>query len=327
MMKKTVTMMILVMMTMMLFGQGKSLQQLGNEAEVAGDEAYTAKNYTQAQAKYKESIAKYKESEAAEQINLGDKISGIQEKLFKAYYFDKKYNEAIGIYKDMLKKDPSDQKKILIVAQIYEKGLKQLDKAIAHLKEFDAKKADFKLRKEIASLYTEMDNKQEAINWYNKAKEIRQDANIIQKTAVLYRELGQIPNAIKEYEDYLKTNPSESSKYKTYMNMGALYEQIKKPQEAINAYEKSLGVKFDSKIATKLMVMYYDTKNYAKATEKINLLLNKDSKDADAIYYHAQILYNDGDKNGALAEFKKIESNAKYGESAKGFIKSIESEL
>ncbi len=325
--KRFITVLLLLTAVMMLFAEGKPLQRQALEAVAAGDDAYTAKNYTQAYTKYAEAIEKYRQAEKEESIDLGNMITDVQDKLFKAYYFGEKYNEAIAVYADMLKKDASDIKKVRVIAQIYEKNLKQPAKAIEHLKAWDAKGANFTLRKEIASLYDDMGNKQEALNWYVKAKEVKQDAKVIQKIAVLYRELGDVPMAIKEYEDYLKTNPSASSKLQTYKNMGALYEMIKQPDNAVKAFENALKVKYDSQIATKLMVMYFDMNNFAQATAKVKRILQDDPADPDATYYQAQIKYKEGNKQGALEDFKKIQNDRKYGESAKGFIKSIESEL
>ncbi len=325
--KKLLTAMLLLVVAITLFGQDKPPERLGNEAEKAGDDAYTAENFAEAQTQYSEAIKQYNAAVAADKNNRDEKIDAVKEKLFLAYYKGKKTNEAINVYLDLLKTNPNDEKKILIVAQLYDKGLKQTAKAIEHLKSFDAKKASFTLRKKIAVYYNQLENKQEALNWYIKAKELKQDPKVINNIAILYTDLEQIPQAIKEYEDYLKTSPSASSKFKTYKFMGALYEKIKQNQNAAKAYENALGVKYDSKIATKLMVMYFDLNNFGQAKSKIDRILKDDPSDSAAIYYRAQIQYKEGDKQSALANFKKIESDRTYGESAKGFVKSIESEM
>ncbi len=325
--KRFLTVLLLLVVAITLLVAEDNFQKLGNETEVAGDGAFEAGKFAEAQAKYKEAINHYKEAAKKESINFDEKIDAIKLKLIAAYYKGGKIKETIDGYLELLQKNPNDVKKILAVAQLYDKNLNQTNKAIEHLKSFDAKKPDFTLRKKIAVYYNQLENKQEALNWYIKAKELKQDPKVINNIAILYTDLEQIPQAIKEYDDYLKTNPTASSKFQTYKNMGALYEKIKQNQNAAKAYENALGVKYDSKIATKLMVMYFDMNNYGQAKAKIDRLLKDDPADTVAIYFKAQIQYKEGDKQNALANFKKIQSDRTYGESAKGFIKSIESEM
>jgi tetratricopeptide (TPR) repeat protein len=306
----------------------KSLERIANETGVEGETFYNEGKYLEAAQAFEQAITKLHEAVQKDGIPLdNEKISRWWELAFNAYYAGQDYENALKVLDERLKLQPGNYDLTNYKAIILDKHLKRTAEAIEVLKAYDAAKQSFNVEKKIAGYYVDLGDKENAIEWYEKAYEIKQDSKVIKNIAALYVELGKNAEAIQAYENFLQTNPTEKVLIKTYKNMGVLYEDIGNYGKANEYYEKSLALKYDKDLNLKLMISYYDRDNYSKAKEKINQRLTKKSNDADAIYYLAQIKYQEEDKAGAKAEFQKITGSSKYGSSAKKWIESINSEL
>ena len=320
------TMMLILMLALAgtLLAQGtKPPERLGVEAEAAGDELYNAGDRGGAATKYEEALGNFNDA-VANGVPMDEEIARVKGKLFKSYYFSEQFQKAVDVQRWIVEHEPGSTKPIRTLAMIYAKNLGDVNQAIAELVAFDEKKPDFTVRKTIAGYYEDLGNAPKQIEWYQKAIELKQDANVIKKIAALYREMGDDANAVKAYEDYLATNPSESSKVKTYTNMGVLYEDMKNFPKAITAYENALKLKYDSKVAVKLMVLYYDQGNWDSSMAKVDLILRNKPGDETAIYYRALIKIKLNDKQGAIEDFRKLENSSQYGADAKNNIKALQ---
>lgn len=326
MLRKNVILIIVVLLMLSLSAQEKTTERLGNEAEFAGDEFYGSKDYLKAAEQYELAMVKFQAAEKEDEISRKDKIISILDKLFKSYYFAKSYEKAIDTAQQQLKSDPKNDKIARTIAQIYEKNLKDLNKAIQTLVNFDSANRNYKIEKKIAAHYTTLEDYVKALDWYKKAYELKKDSSVIKNIASLYLKLGKTSEAVKAYEDFLKTNPKESVLAKTYKNMGALYEELKNFSKTVEYFEKSIAMKYDNALTLLLITKYYDNKQFEKANAKIELLLKNKPDSNDAIYYRAMIKYDQDDKDNAKADFEKLINDPKYGNSAKGFLESIKSE-
>jgi len=324
--KITLVLMIILLSTIVLFAE-KSLERLGNEAEFAADELFGAKDYAGAIVKYEEAVAKFNEAAAKDEIPVDDKLTRIDDKVFKSNYFSGQYEQAIAIKKKMLAANPKDIKTVKLIAQIYEKKIGDRTVAIDFLKSYDAQHPNNNtVIKRIASNYRKLEDFPNAITWYKKSYAIKQDAKIINNIAIMHNNLGQTAEAVKAYEDFIKTNPKEDKLRKTYQNMGALYEEMGKKKESAANFEKANNMKFDKNITTKLISMYHDMGSTTKAGENIAKLIANDPGNEDALYYRGLIAYEGGDKAAAKVDFQKLTSSRTYGKIAAGFITSIDSE-
>jgi len=324
--KITLVLMIILLSTIVLFAE-KSLERLGNEAEYAGDELFGAKDYAGAIVKYEEAVAKFNEAAAKDEIPVDDKLAGIDDKVFKSYYFGGQYEKSIVIKKKILAANPKDMKTLKVIAQIYEKKIGDRNQAITFLKGYDAEHPNNNtVIKRISSNYRKLEDFPNAIIWYEKSYALKQDAKIINNIAIMYNNIDKPDMAVKAYEDFIKTNPSEAKLRKTYQNMGALYEEMGNHKDAAANYEKANNMKFDKNITTKLISMYHDKQEMAKASENIAKLLANDPGNEDALYYRGLIAHEGGNKAAAKADFQKLTSSKTYGKIATGFIASIDSE-
>ncbi|HOQ80634.1 MAG TPA: tetratricopeptide repeat protein, partial [Candidatus Cloacimonadota bacterium] len=175
----------------------------------------------------------------------------------------------------------------------------------------------------IADRYSRMKEYEKSIIWYKKAYEQSKDADLFEKIADLYIKLKKNADAVKTYEDFLASNPSESDLFKTYKNLGTLYNKLKDVDKAILNFEKAIELNSDPQITLFLVSNYYDKKNYNKAINYANILISNNPNNADALYFRALSYYYNNDKNSAKTDFEKITSNPKYGKSASDFINLI----
>lgn len=318
---------ILLTLTISSLFADKSLERIANEKGVEGETLYNDKNFVEAAQTFEAAIVKLKEAVKTDGIPLdNEKISRWLELAFNGYYQGKIFEDAIRILDRQLTLDPTNYAYVNYKAIILKKYLKRVDEAIVALKKYNATKRSFKVEKKIASYYSDIEDYENAIIWYQKAYEQKKDATVIKNIAVIYRKLGKNSDAIAAYEDFIKTNPNESVLARTYKNLGKLYEDMKNNAKSTENYEKSIKLKYNSNIVLILITKYFDGNSYDKALEKITLFLKNKPGNNDAIYYRAMIHYNRSEKEQATADFQIISSDPKYSKLAKGYIESIKSE-
>lgn len=305
----------------------KSLERIANETGVEGETLYNSGKFLDAAKAFETAISKLKEAVKEEGIPLdNEKISRWWEYAFNGYYQGNDFENSLRVLDERLKLHPGNYDLINYKAIVLDSKLKRTGEAINVLKDYDEQNRNFNVEKKIAGYYVDLDDKENALEWFNKAYELKKDSKVIKNIATLYVQLGKNAEAVKAYEDFIQTNPKESVLVQTYKNMGKLYEDMGNYSQANTYYEKSLALKYDSTINLLLIVNYYDRDDFTKCLEKINQMLKNNSGNADAIYYRAMVKYNQDDKVGAKADFQKI-INSKYSSSAKKFIESINSEL
>ena len=318
---------LLLTLTISFLFADKSLERLANEKGVEAETLYNEKKFEEAAQAFEAAITKLEEAVKTDGIPLdNEKISRWLLYAFQGYYQGKKYEKALQVQNERIKLDQGNYKLISIKAKLLKTYLNRTDKAIEVLKKYNTAKRSFKVEKKIASYYQGIEDYENAVIWYKKAYEQKNDATVIKNIAAIYLILGKNSEAITAYEDFIKTDPNESVLAKTYMNLGKLYEDMKNNSKSIENYEKSIKLKYSSDITLTLIMKYYDGKSYDKALEKISLFLENKPGNNDAIYYRAMIHFNRGEKEVATADFETISSDPKYSKIAKGYIESIKSE-
>ncbi len=321
-----ITLLLLALTISSLFAE-KSLERIANEKGVEGETLYNAKKFVESAQTFEAAIAKLEEAVKTDGIPLdNEKISRWLELAFNGYYQGKKFEDAIRIIDRQLKLDPTNYTYVNYKSIILKKYLKRIDEAIVVLKKYNNTKRSFKVEKKIASYYSDLEDYENSVIWYNKAYEQKKDATVIKNIAAIYLKLGKNSEAITAYENFIKTNPNESVLARTYMNLGKLYEDMKNNAKSIENYEKSIKIKYNSNIVLGLITKYFDGNSYDMALEKINLFLKNSPGNNDAIYYRAMIHYNRGEKEQATADFQTLSTDPKYSKLAQGFIESIKSE-
>lgn len=320
------TVLLLALTISSLFAD-KSLERIANEKGVEGETLYNDKKFVESAQTFEAAITKLEEAVKTDDIPLdNEKIARWLELAFNGYYQGKKFEDAIRIIDRQLKLDPTNYTYINYKSIILKKYLKRIDEAIVVLKEFNSTKRSFKVEKKIASYYSDLEDYENAVIWYQKAYEQKKDATVIEKIAIIYLKLDRNGEAITAYQDFIKTNPNESVLAKTYKNLGKLYEDMGNNAKSLENYEKSINLKYSSDIVLTLIMKYYEANSYDKALEKISLFLKNKPGNSDAIYYRAMIHFNREEKEAAIDDFQTISSDPKYSKLAMGYIESIKSE-
>ena len=311
--------------TLLLSDADKPLERLGNEAAFEADSHYTANRFVEAARKYEEAYNYFLRAQVEDNIPLQDKIDQMLANMQTAYYQGQDFENAIRIINKRLEAEPQNDVYPRQIAQICERDLNNPQRAIETLERFDNRVENFVVRRTLARLYTALNDDQNALIWFQKAFQLRQDAEILQNIALLHYRTGNPEQAINTYENFLATEPAESILVGVYRNMGKFFEDMGDEIKSIEYYERSNRLRFNRDITLLLLSKYYDRGDFLNATEKINQLLRDDSQNSNAIYYKALILFEDGRYSEAKTEFAKIQNDRRLGATARRYIESIDS--
>jgi len=254
---------------------------------------------------------------------LDEEIKKVSLNLYITATAAKAYDKAVVWGEKYLELDPNREDIVKNVSVIYAVALKNNQKSLEVLTKFEEKFKTNTAKLAIADRYDRMKDYNNAIIWYKKAYEQSKDSDLFEKIADLYVKLKQNTEAIKTYEDFLASNPSEADLMKTYRNLGTLYNKLKNTNKAIEYFEKVLAIQPDPKVALFLVSSYYDKKDYSNTIKYANIVIENESSNADAIYFRALAYYYSNKKDLAKADFQQVEKNPKYGKSASDFLKLI----
>ena len=322
--KKIFIVVLILGVCLTIVAQERTKERIAREYLATGDSLFTAKSFDKAIASYKNSLTTFNEAKT-DITPFDEEFKSIYFKLYAAGLNAKDYNIAAQYGEAYLEYDSANESVVRNVAQVYRVALKNIQKAINVWKKYDEQYNSFTAKQEIADLYSRNDDINNAIIWFNKALEMNKDADVLQKIASLYINNKQPGKAIEAYEGFISTNPSRRDLGKTYRNMGTLYKDTNDNQKATQYYELALEIDWDRNIALWLAVQYYDANAFNNADKHVSKMLERNARDNDAIYYKALILFNMDKLTEAKNYFEKIKNHPSYGQSAQGFIKSIES--
>ncbi|HPK40923.1 MAG TPA: tetratricopeptide repeat protein [Candidatus Cloacimonadota bacterium] len=302
--------------------QEKSLERMASEYATAGDSLFAIPDYAGAFVEYQNAYKTY-EKAITDITPFDEELKKMANNLYSSATNAKMYDKAVVWGEKYLEFAPNDEAVVRNVATIYAVGLKQNEKSIEVWTKYDTANNANTAKLAIADRYSRMKEYEKSIIWYKKAYEQSKDADLFEKIADLYIKLKKNADAVKTYEDFLASNPSESDLFKTYKNLGTLYNKLKDVDKAILNFEKAIELNSDPQITLFLVSNYYDKKNYNKAINYANILISNNPNNADALYFRALSYYYNNDKNSAKTDFEKITSNPKYGKSASDFINLI----
>lgn len=309
----------------LLVAEEVSLERRGNEAAAAADSLHGEENFIGAAEKYEEAFNYFVRAEQEDQIPLADKINAMLENMVTSYYQGNDYVNAVRIIKMRLERDPGNDVFARQIAQIYDRLLDQPDQAVQVLKDFEENNDSFAVRRYIARIKSAAENNAGALEWYQKAFEIRQDPEVLQNIAVLHHRLGNTEEAIEAYENFLEGDLSESVRSRVYRNLGRFYEDIGNMENSVRNFERANRLRWNRQIATHLMATYYELNDFLNAREHANTLLREDPNNADAIYFTARILFEQERYSESREFFMRITDHREYGQAARQFVESIDS--
>lgn len=204
--------------------------------------------------------------------------------LAKAYFEDRKYNQAIKQCSIILKKKPNDidTHKILGSCYLKKQALNKALKEYEYL--FEHTKNDKDVTKTLAELYRESDQLYSAIGVYEALSdlmELDEDiANVQSIIAELNEEVRDYPAAFEAYKRRLGIYPND---IETNRKLTELYIKIKNYPVAIETLLYMLSFITDAKnllwLYETLVSLYVETEEYEKAIEYSEKLLDVQGSD------------------------------------------------
>lgn len=319
--KRLIIIISLVLIFATLFCEEVSKERQARIALANADTLFMKKSFNEAVAEYEKSLGLFKES-INELTPFVEEINSIYFKLYASTLSAQQYEKSVNYGVLYLEKDSMNVKVVKNVALISKKYLKDLNKSISIWKKYDSINSTDESKMSIGVLYDELNDNAAALEWYKNVT--NKDAKLLDKIASLYIKTKQFDMAIKTYEEYLQTNPTDADKADTYKNMGKLYSDQKNDNKAAEYYKKAIEIKADEKLILFVAFNSSENKDYAGSIKYAQMLLAKNANNADGLYYRALGYYNTGKKAEAKADFLKLEKNAKYGKSATSYIKLID---
>jgi tetratricopeptide (TPR) repeat protein len=153
----------------------------------------------------------------------------------------------------------------------------------------------------IARLLLDSGQINQAISYAQRAAQL--SANFINE----YHKLGTIlynQNYLEEahlvFQSALVTSPDHAHKDLVYFNLGAMYQNQGKPQEAIKAYQKSSDLKTEIiELYQNLGKLYLETEQWVKAIPPLAYSTSHDPADADSWRQLAEALEQTGQHTAA----------------------------
>jgi len=299
-----------------------------NIAKIHNDFAYNLtgqKEFDQAITEYEASLAAYKnlKTEAVPTDSLDYKINNLYMNLAICSKEAGEYQKAIEYFDLYLDANPEDNDVLLQKFYIYKDNLKDENQAFEVLKAYAINKNDFAASHKLGDLYREKSDTDNAIIWYEKARALKNDANVLQKLAALYRTKQQWEMANQILEQFILLKPDTDGLKTSYKLIGDNYKNLKNKAKAVEYFEKYLEIEYNEDIALYVCLYYYDMKNNTKSMNMANLILSKNANNTNAILFRAIARYNLKDMKGAKADFERIQNDPKQGKTAQQYLKII----
>jgi tetratricopeptide (TPR) repeat protein len=173
----------------------------------------------------------------------------------------------------------------------------------------------------IGSLYSRMNNLNEALVYYKKALAIKEDYLIHFNIGNIYYKKGEYKKAVLCLNKSRRLNEDFAH---SIITMGLCFSRLKNIKAAESCFRKVLSIWPENNISlTALAIMYYETMRYDSALEYFNRLLNNNVKNEKIRMLRANVLYRLNRMTEYSSEIKSIKKNSQEFISYDRFIKSV----
>jgi tetratricopeptide (TPR) repeat protein len=302
----------------------KTHTQIAYAASASNDFDGSAKEYLV-------SIDLYKniKSQAAARDSIDSKIANLYLNTAITFKAAGEYQSAIEYFDLYLDSNPSDEQAANVINQkyyIYSDNLKDENMANQNLKDYAEKKNDFNSFFKLGDIYNEKKDFVNAIIWYEKARTVKQDINVLKKLANVYKNTTpkQLAKSNEILDKLIAINPSSPDTKAYYKMLGGNYKEMKNNAKAAEYFDKYLTIEYDEGPAFFMCSYYFDAKNYAKLSNYASMILANNpsaSSQVNALLYRGIAKFNLNDKKGAKVDFERIQNDPKQGNTAKQYLK------
>jgi superkiller protein 3 len=222
------------------------------------------------------------------------------------YFFNKGlHEEALPLYEEILKRDPTYLKGLLGAGLCSSKGGK-LEKAAEYYRRCIGLRPDFSLPHfSLGVVYSEMGKWKEAEGEYKRALELNpHDGKAYENLGGLYGMRGEVDKAIGALERAVETNPCFK---RAHNNLGGLYVRIGRYDEAIREFRNA--VKIDPHYSpgySNLGKVYLIQGNLNDALEAFRRALSIDPSNPLARYYLGRTYLTMGRYGEAVSAYEEV---------------------
>lgn len=226
--------------------------------------------------------------------SMGDKTDSTYRQLTLLSFNTRKWDDAIK-YALILKKQNVNEKLAWYIGKSYyeKEDLGNAIKYFGFAAMEDPSNAEIPYN--IARAYADMMNYKEAIAYFQKALELKQDPRWIYETALIYYAVPDEQNSLKYMLLAGEKGYRQDNEY--LQNLAIAYTNAGKPGEAINLLKGVLDKRpTDINIITMLAEAYYDSKKYDDAIAYYDKLLQINGSNAEAMYMMGMSFQKKGEK-------------------------------
>ena len=240
----------------------------------------------------------------------------LQDGVANLYFRLGRIREAVSSAQDQITKHPDDVDAHLLLGHVYLRtlgdgqGPKATEMLQAAIKEYETivklKPNDLDNRLLLGQLYGLDHDSAKAEEQFRAAQKIDpNNEDVVLDIAREYSEQGDLNRAAKVIADV----PEEDRSGRMDFALAALYDQLKRPKEAADAYKAALQQDPNNTDAERGLAAALAASGQMEAAAKVNSqILQTDPQDPQALIREGEIQRQKGDYEAALATFKKAEA-------------------
>jgi tetratricopeptide (TPR) repeat protein len=251
-------------------------------------------------------------------LNADPNSPQLNDGLADLYFRTGHVHEAEVTARALLKTSPDDIDAHKLLGRIYLRQLSDasnavsstspsgnaLDQAIAEFEKIvSLQPKDVEDRMVLGQLYTVKHEPKKAEEQFKTAQAIEPDSEeVVLNLARLYAESGDIAHAVKVIEDV----PVNDRSPKMEVALGAAYDQLKKPKDAIAAYQRAADMDpGDAHTLDALGQALLADNQLDEALKQFKLLAEADPENTEALIHIGEIQRRQGNYEDALATIRK----------------------
>ncbi|NLO12119.1 MAG: tetratricopeptide repeat protein [Candidatus Cloacimonetes bacterium] len=256
-------------------------------------------------------------------VNKEDAIKSLLIRIARAQTSATHYEDALITYDEVLEKDPGNEEALTNQYIILSENIQDEERAFTVLKEYAELSNDYKVYMILGNSYNEKNNYAEAVKYYEKALELEESPEVLNRLSSFYRDNKKWADSNRILTKLIETKPDDATLASIYRLMGSNYEELKNNAKKIEFWEKSLGLERNTQLALAVASHYHTAKNYAKAITFATQTLQLDPNNVDAYLIRGDSYYRTKKYTEAKADLQRIENDPRRGATAKQLLKAI----
>jgi tetratricopeptide (TPR) repeat protein len=242
--------------------------------------------------------------------------AALQDGIAQLYFRLGRIREAVSAAQDQVTKHPNDVEAHELLGRVYLRSLgdgqgpQSNDMLQASIKEYEKivalKPKDLETRLLLGQLYGLNHDTIKAEGEFKEAQQIDPTSEeVVLSMARLYSEQGSMQKAA----DVIVAVPASDRTAREDFALAGLYDTLKKPKEAVAAYEATLNLDPDNTDAKRALAAALTAAGQMDAASKIySQILGTDPQDPQALIHQAEIQSQQGEYEKSLATLKIAQS-------------------